>query len=160
MPSSSQSSDQGTDFSIANRQSPIENRPVPIGIAVVEREGCYLVGVRGPGGPLPGYSEFPGGKCEPGESPADCACRECLEETGLEVVAEELLLRRTFAYAHAVVDLHFWRCRPADAARVRREHCGYRWAAASELRSLRFPEANAPLIERLASQGERGASVP
>ena len=31
---------------------------------------------------------FPGGKLEPGESPAQAAARECVEETGLEVRVE------------------------------------------------------------------------
>jgi len=31
---------------------------------------------------------FPGGKAEPGESPAQAAARECFEETGLEVRVE------------------------------------------------------------------------
>ena len=36
---------------------------VRVGIAVVEHANQYLVGVRGPIGPLAGYDEFPGGKC-------------------------------------------------------------------------------------------------
>ena len=35
---------------------------------------------------MAGYWEFPGGKCEPGESPAAATARECREEIGLEVV--------------------------------------------------------------------------
>ena len=81
------------------------SRAIPIGIAVVERDGCYLVGRRGSGGPLAGRDEFPGGKCRPGESPQTCAVRECLEETGITVSADTLLLERTFAYSHADVEL-------------------------------------------------------
>ena len=51
--------------------------PKRIGIAVVEHEGRYLVGTRGPDGPLAGYAEFPGGKCLPDELPEMCAIREC-----------------------------------------------------------------------------------
>jgi 8-oxo-dGTP pyrophosphatase MutT (NUDIX family) len=53
-----------------------------IGIAIVEHAGRFLVGVRGDGSPLSGKAEFPGGKCHENESPAECAVRECLEETG------------------------------------------------------------------------------
>ncbi|MCA9069030.1 MAG: NUDIX domain-containing protein, partial [Planctomycetaceae bacterium] len=54
-----------------------------IGIAIVEHNNCFLIGVRGDDSPLSGLAEFPGGKCQDGETPADCAVRECWEETGL-----------------------------------------------------------------------------
>ena len=43
---------------------------VRVGIAVVEHNKRYLVGVRGPTGPLAGYDEFPGGKCIANETAA------------------------------------------------------------------------------------------
>lgn len=123
-----------------------------IGVAVVEHEGRYLVGIRGAEGSLPGYAEFPGGKCLPGESPRECAGRECREETGLDVVPLELLLNTQFTYGHGSVDLHFWRCRPVGPESVCETHNGFRWIRAAELMRLKFPEANAPLIERLVRQ--------
>ena len=124
--------------------------PTRIGIAVVESGGRYLVGVRAAGGPLEGLAEFPGGKCQPQESAAACACRECLEETGLEVRAIDLLMHRTFTYPHDTLDLQFWLCRPVPRATVADQHKGFRWVLAAELPSLKFPEANLPLIEVLS----------
>jgi len=123
--------------------------PIPIGIAVVEHRGRYLVGFRPEGAELAGYAEFPGGKCREGESSGVCACRECLEETGLEVYAVDLLMKRTFTYPHGTVSLNFWRCRPRAKATVAESHRGYRWVPAAELASLKFPEANAPVIAEL-----------
>ncbi|MFN0053638.1 MAG: (deoxy)nucleoside triphosphate pyrophosphohydrolase [Planctomycetales bacterium] len=125
-----------------------------IGIAVVEYRGKYLVGIRPAGGPLPGCAEFPGGKCLAGETPGRCACRECLEETGLEVFAVDLLMHREFSYPHGTLDLHFWLCRPGAKAQVAEEHNGYRWVPAEELPSLQFPEANLPLLELLAKPSQ------
>jgi mutator protein MutT len=127
--------------------------PARIGVAVVEHHGRYLVGFRGEDSPLPGFAEFPGGKCLPGETPGLCACRECLEETGLEVKAVDLLMHRVFTYPHGTFDLHFWLCHPAPRAVVAEAHRGYRWVPAGELRSLKFPEANEPLVEVLANPG-------
>lgn len=132
---------------------------VPIGIAVVLHEGRCLVGRRGPEGPLPGYREFPGGKCRPGESPRDCACRECREETGLKVTAVERLDCTTFAYPHATVELHFWRCRPAAIADVCPSHSGYVWVDLAELASLKFPPANAGVLERLLRLAGQEANI-
>ena len=117
-------------------------------------DGRFLVGTRPEGGPLGGCAEFPGGKCRPGESTGLCACRECLEETGLEVQAVDLLMQRTFTYPHGTFNLHFWLCRPTPKAAVADTHKGFRWVPSSELKSLRFPEANLPLVEVLSKPRE------
>ncbi len=52
--------------------------------AVVVHEGCLLL-VQRSHPPQTGRWTVPGGRCEPGESPADAAVRETLEETGLRV---------------------------------------------------------------------------
>ncbi len=130
----------------------MDSQPALIGIAVVEHNGCYLVGIRGSDGPLAGFAEFPGGKCEADETPQECALRECREETGLRVAAVEPLLQRTFAYEHDTVDLHFWLCRPVEASDVTHDHLGFRWVTAARLPSLKFPEANQPLLALLAGR--------
>ena len=139
------------------------SRPAtPIGIAVVEHDGCYLVGVRSEDTELAGCDEFPGGKCRRGEPPQACAVRECLEETGLDVLPVRLLLNRKFDYPHGAVDLHFWLCRPARPnalddlpAGGHGTSGGYRWVASAELAALKFPEANRPVIDILTQRAER-----
>lgn len=127
-----------------------------IGIAVVEHLGRFLIGVRADDVPLAGYAEFPGGKCLDHESAADCAVRECFEESKLKVVAQELLDRLEFHYPHGRVDLHFVLCYPADPNDVRERHGQFVWKPVEELASLKFPEANQSviqlLLERFASQ--------
>jgi 8-oxo-dGTP diphosphatase len=125
-----------------------------IGIAIVEHANRFLVGIRPPGADLAGCSEFPGGKCLPGESPRLCAERECLEETGLPVRALELLLTRRFEYPHGTFDLNFWWCEPADPRQVAGEHSGFRWVPREELAQRVFPEGNLPVL-RLLQGGAR-----
>ena len=125
------------------------NTPKKIGIAVVQHLGRYLVGERESGVPLAGFAEFPGGKCLLNESPIECAVRECLEESGLAVVPDRLLLRREFEYPHGFVDLHFVLCHPANAAEVQSHHLTFRWCDLNELSRLKFPEANQELISLL-----------
>ncbi len=125
--------------------------PTPIAIAVVEHDGTFLVGQRPAGVALAGYWEFPGGKVEPGETPAEAAVRECYEETGVECVVGEAYPATVHQYAHDRVRLFFFACRPRDPQAEPK--APFRWAARAELRALRFPEANAALLDVLLKQG-------
>jgi 8-oxo-dGTP diphosphatase len=129
--------------------------PTRIGIAVVEHDGCFLVGVRGDHGPLPGMSEFPGGKCLPEECPEACAMRECREEAGLVVETMRLLDYRTHTYPHGTVDLHFWHCRPVAGQDATSPGGGFRWVLREELGGLNFPEANATVLKAIALTSEK-----
>ena len=108
-----------------------------------------MIGIRPPGASLAGFAEFPGGKCEQGEEPAAAAVRECFEETGLRVEILELLTRRLYEYAYGSVDLHFYLCRPLDPPDASHDLRGFRWEEVSALRSLKFPDANVPVLELL-----------
>lgn len=131
--------------------------PVCIAVAVVEHEGRYLVGRRPEGVPLAGLWEFPGGKVEPGETAAQAAARECLEETGLAIevgLAYDLV---EHDYEHASVRLSFFACKPA--APLREPKPPFQWLTAAVLAHLDFPAANAALIGKLtADAGSRVAS--
>lgn len=127
-----------------------EPRPTHVGIGLIRRGGAYLVRKRPEGTVYAGYWEFPGGKCEPGETPAETTVRECLEETGLAVVVVRLRRVIEHHYPHGHVRLHFFDCEPANLDDEPSDGSGCQWIAAAELRSLRFPEANEPILDELA----------
>jgi len=118
-----------------------------IGIAVVERHGEYVVGIRSADQVLAGHAEFPGGKCEAGERSDDCARRECREETGLVVRAVEQLEQTLFEYDHGQVELNFWLCHPIDEKASPAGN--FRWIPVAELRDLPFPDGNGAVLEHL-----------
>ncbi|MFK7777141.1 MAG: NUDIX domain-containing protein [Gimesia sp.] len=124
-----------------------------IGIAVVEFQRQFLVGIRDTDSPLAGYHEFPGGKCQTDEPTNSCAVRECLEETGLEVIALKELIYQEHSYAHADVKLHFWLCQPVQVQEdlINQNLKGFHWLPLESLPDLQFPEANRNLIELLLS---------
>jgi 8-oxo-dGTP diphosphatase len=117
--------------------------------AVIEHEGRYLVTRRQRGVHLEGYWEFPGGKCEPGESLADCLRRELQEELGAEAVIGEEIFTVTHDYPEKSVELHFLSCRliGEPTPLLGQE---MRWVAREDLRSLQFPPADDALIALLA----------
>ena len=129
-----------------------------IGIAVVCHQRSVLVGTRRADQTLAGHAEFPGGRCAAGESPRDAAVRECLEETGLPVVAVRLLDEQRHTYPHGRVHLHFWLCEPRDAQRLLSD-TGFEWTALDQLAQLDFPAANQRVL-RLLQQFPRGRHHP
>jgi 8-oxo-dGTP diphosphatase len=83
---------------------------VRVAAAVIVRgDGCVLLAQRPPGKPYEGYWEFPGGKLEPGETPAHALARELHEELGIVVTRAAPWLVQSFVYPHAHVELAFFR---------------------------------------------------
>ena len=123
--------------------------PIPVGIGLVRRGDRFLVRRRPAGTVYAGYWEFPGGKCEPGEEPAQATARECLEEIGLRVVVGPLRRSTIHRYPHGLVELFFYDCATEDPASQPVDGSGFEWVSADRLSTLRFPEANEPVVEEL-----------
>jgi|ERR1043166_9572929 mutator protein MutT len=66
--------------------------------AIIEREGKILVGRRTPAQSHPLQWEFPGGKVETGETPAQALARELEEELAIRGAAGSEITRYRFAY--------------------------------------------------------------
>jgi 8-oxo-dGTP diphosphatase len=67
--------------------------PIVCAGAIVRDEAGRILVVRRANEPAAGLWSVPGGRVEPGETPAEAAAREVREETGLDVeVGEEVLV--------------------------------------------------------------------
>ena len=87
---------------------------------------------------------IPGGKVEPGETPARAAIRECLEESGYRISADEgseLVERYPFTFGGVVYDCttHFFRGvlidpeQPPDSVGDATYHHGVLWVPVSDI---------------------------
>ena len=121
---------------------------VVVTAAIVEMNGRYLVTRRLAGVHLEGFWEFPGGKCDRGETLQECLLRELQEELGCGAAIGPEIFTTAHSYPERRVELHFFECSLAGEPRgvLGQE---LRWVAKSELRSLRFPPADEELIALL-----------
>jgi 8-oxo-dGTP diphosphatase len=118
--------------------------------AVIERHGRILVTRRLQDTHLAGLWEFPGGKCDPGESHDECLRRELLEELGVRARIGDEILVTEHRYPERRVRLHFRRCAIDGEPRPLLGQ-DMRWVARQDLATLEFPEADARLIEILTA---------
>lgn len=118
--------------------------------AIIERDGAFLVTRRQQGVHLEGYWEFPGGKCEPGESHTACLARELREELAVEVTVGAELHATVHTYPGRRIELHFLQCTILGEPSPQQGQT-MRWVPREELRSLQFPPADAELVQRLSA---------
>lgn len=122
--------------------------PLVVVAAVIERDGRLLVTRRLDGTHLSGLWEFPGGKCEPGETHEGCLEREILEELNVRAAVGPEILTTEHSYPTRTVRLHFRQCTiDGDPQPVLGQQM--RWVARHELDTLQFPEADSRLLEIL-----------
>ncbi len=117
--------------------------------AVILRDGRVLLTQREPDAHLPLHWEFPGGKVEEGESPAEALRRELMEELNVETTVEEPFAFNWHDYGDKRVLLLAYRAR---ILRGEPEAIGCRdlgWFAGGRVRGLDLPPADDPILERL-----------
>jgi 8-oxo-dGTP diphosphatase len=96
-----------------------------------------------------GRWEFPGGKLEPGESPAQALARELAEELDLQVSDCRPFMTIEHVYPELTVRLYFREVRYWQGVPRGLEGQPLDWFEPSVLSSLEFPEANRPVVSAL-----------
>ena len=104
-----------------------------VGAAVLQRRGKVLIARRPEGRLLGGLWEFPGGRCERGESLADCVQRELKEELGIAVNAGAHLGVFRHAYTHYRVTVYAYACELRRGRPRAREHSAICWVRPEDL---------------------------
>lgn len=126
-----------------------------VGAAILEGGRC-LVAQRGPGMSLAGFWEFPGGKVEARETPAQALVRELREELGIEVAIGPWLGRGESSAGSKEVVLDVYAATRVSGEPATREHSALRWIGPEEIDALEWPEADRPILSSLRRALERG----
>jgi 8-oxo-dGTP diphosphatase len=128
-----------------------DRRITVVTAAVIERNAAYLVTRRPAGAHLEGCWEFPGGKCDSGESLEECLAREIAEELDCGVQVGHEVFSVSHDYADRTVELHFFACTLDGEPRAVLGQ-EMQWAKREDLRTLEFPPADEELIRLLERQ--------
>ena len=132
--------------------------------AIVERAGRYLLVRRG-NPPAADLYAFPGGRAEPGETPAETALRELFEETGLigrnprlfETV--ELLPETGVSGSHFMLSVFQVDADEQQHAQAQSDALEAEWFLPQEILDLPIPESVRDCIVRLAPGLRAGSTA-
>ncbi|HUI26258.1 MAG TPA: (deoxy)nucleoside triphosphate pyrophosphohydrolase [Candidatus Kryptonia bacterium] len=126
---------------------------IQVAAAIIVRGGEVLVCQRPATGPHPLKWEFPGGKCEAGETIEACLQRELREELGIDADIGRELWRTQHEYpGRPPFGLRFLRVTAYRGALQPHAFAALRWITVEQMHTLDFLEGDRDFIRRL----ERG----
>lgn len=136
-----------------SRSDDVEQTVIQVAAGIIVHQARYLIARRPAGAHLAGYWEFPGGKCEAGETLEACLHRELWEELSVRVIEVVHFCSLRHDYPEKSVELHFFRCRLEDGMILPAKPGAVEWVGMSEFGRYQFPEADQPVIARLRREG-------
>lgn len=113
-------------------------------VVFVDKDNRILIATRPEGKDMAGLWEFPGGKCQEGETPEACVIREAEEELGITTIPRCLapltFASHSYENFHAVIYLYV--CRNWEGTPVGQEGQTLKWVSPLSLNDYPMPEAN------------------
>ncbi|SEL44240.1 8-oxo-dGTP diphosphatase [Atopomonas hussainii] len=113
---------------------------------IVGEDGRILLAKRAANQHQGGLWEFPGGKCEAGETREQALDRELHEELGIRVTAARPLIQVSHDYADKSVLLDVWRVTGFSGEPHGAEGQPLAWVVPPALSDYHFPAANLPIV--------------
>ncbi|MDR0268023.1 8-oxo-dGTP diphosphatase MutT [Paenibacillus sp.] len=128
---------------------------IEVAAAIIENEqGRILIARKRAGKPQAGMWEFPGGKLEAGETPADCLKRELREEMQITIEPYEWFGTNDHHYGEKHIRLIAYMARFIDGIIKLTDHDEVRWVDLHELGEYTFAPADVKFVDML--MGDKG----
>jgi mutator protein MutT len=116
--------------------------------ALIEKDGRILLARRRASKHLGSKWEFPGGKIDPGESPAACLKRELAEELSIEAAIGEFIAVTRFRQGEIELEIRLYRVEHVAGEFILHEHEEIRWVAPEEVESFDLVDSDRTLYRR------------
>ena len=126
-----------------------DSQRIEVAVGVIRQDDQVLLAWRHAQQAQGACWEFPGGKLEAGESPAQALSRELLEELGITVKQAQPWGRLDFDYPERRVRLHILRVETFEGEPVGREGQALQWLDCDQLGTVTLPAANRPIMRWL-----------
>lgn len=122
---------------------------LPVVAGIIVKDGKVLLGQRPEHKSLPGLWEFPGGKIELGELPAQALKRELMEELGINAEIGDLKIATSHSYDDLGVlilffEVRYWKGEPKAV-----HHLELKWVTPGQLKDENLPEANRKVLAQI-----------
>ena len=127
-------------------------KTVHVAAAVIRRDGLLLATQRGYGEFRGGW-EFPGGKIQEGETPAQALAREIREELDIAVSVDTFLRRIEYDYPAFHLSMDCFLCSLLSGEPVLKEHEALRWFRPEEAEAIAWLPADRLLLPCLRAFG-------
>jgi 8-oxo-dGTP diphosphatase len=134
--------------STPNTTAPRRSIHVVAGV-IRDARGRILLARRTEGRDLAGLWEFPGGKCEPGETPEQALTRELHEELGIDVRVGAALIRVPQQYPDKALVLDVREVEAWHGPARGREGQALAWVPVDKLTRYDMPPADRPVVAAL-----------
>lgn len=120
--------------------------------AMVARNDQYLVTQRRSSAVLPLLWEFPGGRCEEGESDQQALSREFRERLNADVEVGQLVSYVDHEYEGYCLDLYLYECRLLTDSLQAVGVNDFRWVRSQDFNSLEFTPADEASMNQLLNE--------
>jgi A/G-specific adenine glycosylase len=130
-----------------------------VAAVTIREDNRVLVARRPEDAMLGGLWEFPGGKCETGESLPEALQRELKEEMGINIdVGEEIVVIK-HAYTHFRITLHAFYSHLVSGSPSCIQCAEFKWATIGEIRDLPMAVTDRQIADTIAAQWASNAKV-